>query len=165
MAQRLTIEATRKGTLSSVVVAPNESWVVRWVEGFWTCNPTVAPPHYDANGNPNHRAGQGYFVPGALEGALCGVIANPGRAFGIGNYRLIQTQSQAGVLWFAINDDWNGQFGRGYADNQGSITIEIAPLQEARSLWISAEERQLLTEAEGAPVLADHAPEPQYRAS
>jgi hypothetical protein len=31
----------------------------------------------------------------------------------------------AGRLFLAINDDVNGRYGKGYKDNQGSITVQI----------------------------------------
>lgn len=131
-----TIKANARGTiLPGVVLRPQDRWEIRWTAGAWTANPTggVPPQWYDANGNPNVKAKGGYLLYGVNEGGLIACIGNPATQdakFFAGNYAIIGDGRHAGQLWVAINDDWDGSFGAGYADNQGEITIQVTQIAE-----------------------------------
>lgn len=118
------VQAAAKGTVLPFVLKPQDSVIVRWVSGFWTCNPAVPPAQYDANGNPNYTAKAGYLYPGALEGRLIACVGSPAvKAFPVGNYGVVH--GFAGQLWVACNDDWSGTYGAGYGDNRGAISVEV----------------------------------------
>lgn len=127
---QFTIPAAAKGViLPGWILTPNSKVVIRWIGGYWTSNPNVPPPQYDANGNQNYTASRVYLLPGAKEGSLVACIGNSAISkWKVGNYGIVGGDGHsAGQLWVACNDDWNASTGAGYADNKGSITIQVIP--------------------------------------
>jgi len=127
---QFTIPSTAKGViLPGWILTPNSKVVIRWIGGYWTSNPNVPPPQYDANGNQNYNASGAYLLPGAKEGSLVACIGNPAISkWGVGNYGVVGGDGHsAGQLWVACNDDWNASTGAGYADNKGSVIIQVVP--------------------------------------
>lgn len=95
--------------------------------GQWSADPRYGL--YDANGDqrsdPNTQSAQGsYALPGHRMGAL---VARIGTAhpFFVGDSLTDYQPSSGGSLYLTINDDITGSFGRGYADNVGSINVEV----------------------------------------
>jgi hypothetical protein len=83
--------------------------------GSWTTNPATGM--VGPSGNPGFQAKQGYALPGAREGALIGRIgANV--PFVIGN-EAMSPPGRSGPLLLVINDDLDGRYGPGLADNFG----------------------------------------------
>jgi hypothetical protein len=135
MAYRYTINAKDKGsTLKEYVYKPNDRILIRWISGLWSANPAFG--YYDAIGDPaGHMGKDSYLYPGDREGALIAVIGIPAFwRFYIGNYNVIHNPNASGQLWVAINDDWTGAYGPGYADNDGSIVIEVSYASEVKDL-------------------------------
>jgi hypothetical protein len=59
------------------------------------------------------------------KGALIGAVGEPAQTLiFLGDNGSIWGPF-AGQVWVAINDDWYDQHGAGYADNQGTITIQV----------------------------------------
>jgi hypothetical protein len=141
------------------VIYANQSWqdsgininssanvIVNYVGGLWTSNPNVDHGTvvfmYDANGNPGYIAHQaGYTLLGAHEGCLCGKVANSANentpVFFVGNNAVIPNTT-TGRLYLVINDDLEGIYGAGLADNLGQIIV-MASSAEASIREILAE--------------------------
>jgi len=62
--------------------------------------------------------------PGANVGALCGKVGESGKVFLIGNKKQL-TDCLSGNLFLCINDDLSGEYGAGFSDNEGSVTVSI----------------------------------------
>ena len=88
--------------------------------GQWTANPATGM--VDANGHLGLIAKEGYNLPGEVEGLLvCKVGATvlpPGANGSI-------PVGQSGDLYISINDDMFAQYGAGFPDNQGTLSIKI----------------------------------------
>jgi len=63
-------------------------------------------------------------LPGKYEGALCGKVGESGDVFLIGNEAQVPG-GFSGNLFLCINDDLNGEYGAGFSDNEGSVTVAI----------------------------------------
>lgn len=99
---------------------------IKYVADLWTADPKSDNGNlYDANGNPNAIVKQiGYPLQGVPQGALVGKIGdNP--VFLVGNGVTKLPLGQKGELQLSINDDLNGNYGSGLADNQGAVIVEI----------------------------------------
>lgn len=96
--------------------------LVRYVSGLWFASP--AGGRVDGNGSPGLIAKPGYTLPGASEGALIGRIGSSGQPFLIGDLAQIPA-GQQGELQLCINDDLEGRYGVGLADNQGALTVQV----------------------------------------
>jgi carboxypeptidase C (cathepsin A) len=118
-----------------VVVSANTIWAdteihifadqettIRYLSGTWTANPDTG--FVDESGNPNYIAKPGYTLPGACEGALCGRVGENGEVFLIGTEFRLPTEA-AGKLYLCINDDLSGQYGSGFSDNLGALTVGV----------------------------------------
>jgi len=127
MAQQFTINSSITGTpLTGWVLAPYQKFVIRWISGLWSMNPNYPPTYYDAHGS-GRIAGPNYLYPGAYEGCLVGLVANPYVSkWNISNYGIIGGDDiSIGGITLLIND-WttppNPSF---WSDNSGSIIVEI----------------------------------------
>lgn len=67
----------------------------------------------------------GYTLPGANEGALVGRVGSYGTPFLLGDMGAVPP-GQSGELQLCINDDLEGRYGIGLADNQGALTVQVA---------------------------------------
>ncbi len=117
-----TVQANIKWQDTGVNINPDDVVNVIYTGGKWTANPDTG--FVDANGNSALIAKEGYTLPGANEGALCGKIGENGNIFLIGNAKKIPG-GLSGNLFLCINDDLDGRYGRGFSDNEGSITVSI----------------------------------------
>ena len=88
--------------------------------GMWTANP--ASGMCGPQGTPQYIAKPGYTLPGAHEGALIGRVASAIFMVGVGAE---VPQGVSGPLELCINDDLNGRYGAGLADNIGSVTVKV----------------------------------------
>lgn len=96
--------------------------LVRYLSGRWLASPVGGM--VDGNGSAGLIAKPGYTLPGANEGALIGRIGSTGAPFLIGDLAQIPS-GQQGELQLCINDDLEGRYGVGLADNQGSLTVQV----------------------------------------
>ena len=96
--------------------------LVRYLSGHWFASP--AGGMVDGNGSAGLTAKPGYTLPGANEGALIGRISSTGAPFLIGDLAQIPA-GQQGELQLCINDDLEGRYGVGLADNQGALTVQV----------------------------------------
>lgn len=121
----VTVQANVKWQDSGYIVESGgaSSVSIVYQSGQWTANPSTG--FVDANGNPSLIAKPGYTLPGANEGALCGRIGESGEVFLIGDNGQVPA-NLIGTLYLCINDDLNGEYGPGFSDNQGSITVQIS---------------------------------------
>ena len=128
------VGAKAKGTYLNIDYTQGETWVVRYTgTATWSASPSsnIEPIYYDANGHPGIVGREHYALPGANEGALVGVVGNPGYPFLVGNYKAIHFNDRTGALWVLINDDWTGAYGPGYSDNDGTIEVVAERLSVA----------------------------------
>ena len=94
------------------------------VSGLWTANPSQG--WYDGYGDPHiPHAKPGYAVVGAPEGCVCARVGDDGKPFAMERTGLYHIEGRSGNLQFVINDDLGGLYGKGLADNQGKVTIEL----------------------------------------
>jgi hypothetical protein len=93
---------------------------LRPTSGSWTANPST--DMVGAAGHPGLIARDSYALPGALEGLLVGHV--DARVFSIGDGAAVP-DGEAGRLSLGINDDVSGKYGDGFADNEGSLRVEI----------------------------------------
>ncbi|MBL4594796.1 MAG: hypothetical protein JKX68_13425 [Flavobacteriales bacterium] len=117
-----TVQANIKWQDTGITINRGDHVTIIYTEGEWTANPATG--FVDANGNSNLKAKSGYTLPGANEGALCGKIGAEGDVFLIGNAKEIP-EGSLGNLFLCINDDLNGEYGPGFADNEGAVTVSI----------------------------------------
>lgn len=101
--------------------------------GKWSANPAYYPAT-DANGTSNYKAKPGYALQNANESLLVGYIGDSapdgipteGSTFALpcaNGYTF--NAPKAGTLFLTINDDILATYGRGYADNTGSLEVTI----------------------------------------
>jgi hypothetical protein len=101
---------------------------LRYSGGKWQVSPETGG--VDASGKEGCTATSGYTLPGKNEGLLCGRIGSDGPVFPVGN-KYAFTADKKGELYFCANDDLTGQYGAGFADNEGSVhvIVDIIPSQ------------------------------------
>ncbi len=121
-----TVESTEPWQNAGYVNA-GKQYIIEYVGGLWTANPNVNQGNlYDANGSSIVASQIGYPMENQSEGAMVGRIgSNP--PFLIGNGPVTTPSGQTGQLQVCINDDLNGLYGKGLADNEGAITVSIIP--------------------------------------
>lgn len=117
-----TVQANVKWQNCGITIGEGDTVTVKYTGGKWTANPATG--FVEANGNSTLKAKQGYTLPGASEGALCGKVGESGDVFLLGNVGKVPSGS-SGKLFLCINDDLNGEYGQGFSDNEGSVTISI----------------------------------------
>lgn len=117
----VTVPAKDRWTNTGVLVEEGQEITIAYKSGTWTCNPESSPG-YDAEGFEGLAAKEGYVVPGANEGGLVGKVGD--RTFWIGRGGVFRGVG-SGYLFLGINDDQQGEYGLGYVDNQGSLTVHI----------------------------------------
>ena len=115
-----TVQSVPKWQFSGVTVDANERVYIRYTGGTWTANPATGMVGPD--GNSRYIAKPGYTLPGAREGALCGKVGN--NVFLVGSGATVPA-GFTGQLEFCINDDLRGQYGSGFTDNRGAVSVEI----------------------------------------
>jgi hypothetical protein len=97
---------------------------MRHIAGLWTANPSEG--WYDGYGDRRiPHARPGYAVFGAPEGAVCARVGDGGQPFAMQRDIPFHTEGRTGNLQFVINDDLSAQYGKGLADNQGDVTVEL----------------------------------------
>ncbi len=117
----VTVGATDKWMDTGVNINDGTATVTITATGTWTANP--ATPMVGPDGNPEYVGKPGYTIEGQFEGLLCGMVGTNG-AFPIGASGAVPTQ-QTGELYLAINDDLNQEYGAGFPDNVGTLTVTI----------------------------------------
>lgn len=120
-----TVTGREKWQNTGMAVKAGNSLKIYYVDGRWTANPATGM--VDANGNPAKIAKSGYTLPGKNEGALIGKVGET--RFLIGNTGTVPS-GLTGMLELAINDDWDGRYGAGFSDNEGSIIVYIDSVHE-----------------------------------
>lgn len=122
----VTVQANVKWQKTGVVATPGMPLTVSYQSGLWTANPgDNGGVPYDAAGNPAYiDAKTGYTLSGQDEGALIGRIGDGGTPFLIGN-GLAVVPGVGGELELCINDDLNAIYGVGFADNLGSVKVQV----------------------------------------
>ncbi|MDJ0770343.1 MAG: hypothetical protein QNJ12_16210 [Ilumatobacter sp.] len=105
---------------TGIAVGPTDTLLIRYVSGNWSISPAAS--NLTATGARQYRAKQGYAMPGKPEGSLIGRIGTTVFYVGQGT---TAPPGLEGELELIANDDLAGGFGAGYADNSGSITVEI----------------------------------------
>lgn len=122
----IVVEASKKWQTTGVVISPSIQITTTYKGGSWTANPATGM--VDANGNGTYVAKSGYTMPGAQEGALIGRVVQSetliSAPFLLGNSGMVPSEL-SGELQFCINDDLNHVYGDGFADNVGSVTIDV----------------------------------------
>jgi len=123
----ITVQAAIQWQNTGVEVAPSSLLSISYVSGLWTANPQDNNGQlYNANGTPsNIPAPAGYTMPGQNEGALIGKVGDT--VFFIGMGTTIPS-NLSGELLLCINDDLDGTYGQGFADNEGSIIVKVTSL-------------------------------------
>lgn len=116
------VQAKEKWQDSGILLGTDDMATVRYIGGRWTANPATG--FVDAAGNSGYIAKQRYTLPGKNEGALCGKVGEAGDVFLIGNEKQL-TAGISGNLFLCINDDLTGEYGAGFSDNEGSVTVSI----------------------------------------
>lgn len=118
----VTVQAKSKWPDSGISIEKGDRVIVRYTGGRWTANPETG--FVDANGNSEFIAKPGYTLPGANEGALCARVGESGKVVLIGDEGQVPSDS-SGKLYLCINDDLNGEYGPGFSDNEGAVTVTI----------------------------------------
>lgn len=106
---------------TGVIVQPNSRTIVEYLNGRWSVNSMSG--FVDAMGLPIVIAKPRYALPGSPEGALIGKVGSS--KFLIGK-QVIIPEGLHGKLELIINDDIDGLYGMGLADNVGSINVLIS---------------------------------------
>ncbi len=117
-----TVQAKIKWVDTGIAISGDVKTTVRYLSGTWTANPET--PFVGADGNSKLKAKTGYTLPGTNEGVLCGKVGESGDVFLIGKERDIPS-GLSGNLFLCINDDLDGIYGAGFADNEGSVTVGV----------------------------------------
>ena len=123
---------SKSGKNTNVEIEGDQPTTIDYVKGKWTANPETGM--VDADGNGSYIAKPGYTLEGAHEGALIGAVGKPGKDEGqvetpygpflVGNSGSIPA-GQHGFLFLCINDDLDGRYGAGFADNEGEVIVKI----------------------------------------
>lgn len=127
-----TVQANQAWQNTGVTIAAGDTLSISYQSGLWTADPqTNGGNLYDAAGCPGITVTQpGYTLLGVNMGALCAFIGSQpvgngsDPAFLVGNSYSGTSQS-SGNLWLCIDDDLQGLYGAGLADNIGSIMVSI----------------------------------------
>lgn len=98
--------------------------------GQWRANPENGYGMTDADGQKELPGKDSYVLPDEPEAVLVGYVgdappsgAAPDNAFVVGKH--LEFSGRPGTLWFIINDDMTNKYGKGYEDNQGTLTVTI----------------------------------------
>lgn len=119
------VDAKIKWQDSNIGIKKGDSISMKYLKGEqWTANPLTGC--YDADGNSTIIAKEGYTLPQENEGALCGRIGETGGVFLIGNEKEGMIADNSGTLFLCINDDLDGRYGKGFADNEGAVSVSIS---------------------------------------
>lgn len=111
--------AAKKWQKTGIRISKDEKVVVSRQSGTWSINPNER--YCDANGI-SVIGKEGYTLKGAREGALIGKVGSA--IFCIGNNGETP-QGAEGELELCANDDMDGKYGKGFADNTGSIVFRL----------------------------------------
>lgn len=140
----VTVPANVPWTDTGVLVEEGKEIRVTYQSGTWTANPGSSPG-YDANGFDGPPARSGYVVADMNEGGLVGKVGE--RTFWIGMNGMVRGVG-SGNLFLGINDDQNGEYGDGYADNQGELIVRIFAgdvAVPAASMFVDADRNDTLS--------------------
>lgn len=126
------VQANQTWQNTGLTVVPGDTVTINYQSGLWTADPhTNGGNLYDANGFAGITVNQqGYTLPGANMGALCGFIGGQPVGDGSDNAFLVgdsynETCQASGQLWLCINDDLKGKYGAGLNDNIGNVTVTV----------------------------------------
>ncbi len=119
----ITVFATSSWLDTGIYIPKGSNSTITYISGQWTANPEIDNGElYGPEGVPI-TAKPGYAMPGANEGALVGRIGE-GEPFLIGRGVTIPSDLE-GNLKVVINDDLNGEYGKGLTDNQGNLIFRV----------------------------------------
>ncbi|MEA5260666.1 hypothetical protein VB264_22905 [Arcicella aquatica] len=123
----ITVQAAIEWQNTGVQIEPSSLLSIAYVSGLWTANPQDNNGQlYNANGTPsNIPAKAGYTMPGQNEGSLIGKVGDTVFFVGMGTNI---PPNLSGELLLCINDDLSGAYGQGFADNEGSIIVQVNSL-------------------------------------
>lgn len=117
----VTVQANQAWQDAGLTVSGTQTTTIVYQSGEWSASPDSGMRK--ANGDPACIAKPFYTLPGAPEGALIGRIGS--RVFLVGD-QATAPAGVAGALQLCINDDLDGRYGRGLADNRGSLTVKVS---------------------------------------
>ncbi|MEZ4825636.1 MAG: LamG-like jellyroll fold domain-containing protein [Bacteroidia bacterium] len=117
----LNVDARLLWQNTGVNIKAGDNVTIRYISGIWSVSPLAS--NLTADGTNQFIAKPHYAMGGVPEGALIGRIGN--NVFLAGS-NITFTATVSGELQLISNDDISGEFGVGYADNSGSITVEIS---------------------------------------
>jgi hypothetical protein len=120
------VNANQAWQNTGVTVQAGSPITVSYSSGLWTADPNTNNGNlYGADGCPDIIVKQsGYPIQNVNMGALIGQVGT-NVPFLIGNGPVITPAGQSGILKLCINDDLNGQYGVGLADNIGSLQVRL----------------------------------------
>ena len=129
----VTVPAKDPWTNTGVLVEKGKKILIAYQSGTWTCNPESSPG-YDADGLAGYPAKPDYVLPGKNEGGLVGKVGE--RTFWIGLAGVVP-EGDSGKLFLGINEDALQEYGRGYDDNQGELTVVIVSDVADPVAWVT----------------------------
>lgn len=120
-----TVFADVKWQDTGINIPENTTTTITYISGEWTADPSDNGGElYGAAGTPSNIPGKpGYALEGANEGALVGRI-DGGEPFLISTGVTVP-EGLFGNLELCINDDLEGDYGAGFADNQGNLLVQV----------------------------------------
>ncbi len=117
-----TVTAKDKWQSTGITAQASDKVKIEYKSGTWS----IIPNENVTAAGSSITAGSGYVLPGVKEGSLIGKIGN-NSPFHIGTGATAPT-SQTGILQLITNDDIDQSHGDGFADNSGSINVDITHL-------------------------------------
>lgn len=114
------IQSNRAWQRTGAILSGTQSTVIAYQGGAWSADPEQGS--CTGAGIAGRLARRFYTLEGAPEGALIGRVGAV--TFLVGDHGQAPA-AIAGELELCINDDLDGHYGRGLADNQGSLTVKV----------------------------------------
>jgi hypothetical protein len=110
-----------------VPAGPGQVGTITFVSGSWTADPNRSK--YGPMGDPGQPAAPRYYMMENVPcGCLIGIIIDHDiipAPFVVDTFKSLIGVSHAGRLYLACNDDIYQQYGAGYSDNEGAITVDV----------------------------------------
>ncbi len=116
----VSVDSKQKWQDTGVLVSQGQTCWIIYESGLWTANPSTGM--VNARGNEDIIAKKDYTCQYANEGALIAKINDTTYLSGLISNA---PDGAIGNVELCINDDLNGEYGAGFSDNEGSITVGI----------------------------------------